>query len=329
MPEIVNNDQIRKLIKSISSNLIRAQKEESNRTDRTIRNNYLDKASADSVYLAKILLEMGELEECSKYFLSAAYSYEKVGACNQSMACYDKLLELGVDEFIDKAKDGLNRLASFKRDEIDITSKEGKINALDFLIWKYYGATTTKAKVYFSEEFDLEISTASIRSYAHELNERKRVIIWGGPQGREYHIYPNMADLATRTRHYGKSSLFEGSIESRITEEFNINFNRLSYNKELFIINEFIKPKMIMAVDVEGFVRNLNKFTENGFLIKAKGVLRRFTDLQSSGYELSSDVQANDYKIHTNDKLDVIDSKILLDGLTGEVIYESATAGDN
>jgi len=32
------------------------------------------------------------------------------------------------------------------------------------------------------------------------------VTIWGGPQGRPYHIYPNVVDLATRKGHYGKET---------------------------------------------------------------------------------------------------------------------------
>ena len=322
-------EEIRILIKSVTSNLLRAQREEHNTTDRTARNYFLDKASADSVYLAKLLLEIGDHRESSRYFLSAAHSYERAAAFIQSKACYDKLLEIGVEEFIEKAKSGLDNLDSLRKDVLDFTTKEGKISALDFLIWKHNWATTTKAKLYLYEEFGLDISTESIRLYANELKKRKRVVIWGGPQGREYHIYPNMADLATRAHHYGKKSLFEGSIESRITDKFTVDFNRLNYNKEMFILNERIKPKMIMVVDEEGFVRNLDKFAANGYPMIAKGVLRKFSYLQDNGNKIQINSKYNGQRTLSNDMLDVIDSEVLADGHTGEVIYEKETAGDN
>lgn len=325
----INFDKINILIKSVTSNLLRAQREEHNVKDRTERNYFLDKASADSVYLAKLLLENGDNQESSRYFLSAAYSYERAGAFVQSKACYDRLLEIGVPEYIEKAKKGLISLSSLKKDDLDLTSKEGKITALDFLIWKHNWATTTKAKAYLYEEFGLDISTGSIRLYANELKERRRVVIWGGPQGREYHIFPNMADLATRAQHYGKRSLFEGSIESRITDDFAIDFNKLIYNKEMFILNERIKPKMIMVVDEEGFVQNLDKFTANGYPMIAKGVLRQFSYLKDNGTEIQDNSNYNGHRTTRKDMLDVLDSEVLADGNTGEVIYEKETTGDN
>lgn len=325
--ESINSDRINILIKSITSNLLRAQRAEHNVKDRTERNYFLDKASADSVYLAKLLLETGDYRESSRYFLSAAHSYERAGAFIQSKACYDKLLEIAIPEFIEKAKKGLINLNSVKKDDLDLTSKEGKINALDILIWRHNWATTTKVKEYLYEEFGLDISTGSIRLYANELKERKRVVIWGGPQGREYHIYPNMADLATRTQHYGKKSLFEGLIESRITDDFTVDFNKLNYNKEIFILNERIKPKMIIVVDEEGFVRNLDKFATNGYPMIAKGVLRQFSYLKDNGNEIQKNSNFSNQKNPQNEMLDVLDSEVLADGHTGEVIYE--TAGDN
>lgn len=312
MPGSSYDESIRGIIRAISSNLIRAQREENdNKKDMTIRDYYLDKASADSVRLAKILFETEDYTECSRYFLSAAYSYEKAGALNQSIACFDRLIEINHPEFIERAKDGLKKVVSLKKEGIDPHTKEGKINALDFLIWKDFGIRTTDARDKLSSEFGIKVSLSSVRAYAHELKERKRATIWGGPQGREYHIYPNLADLATRARHYGKHSFFEGTIETRITDKFNIKLQNFNRSMELFIIDGYIKPKMILTVDMKGFDRNFEKFASPGLFVKALGVLRDFSDLEASGY-----------KATLNEKLDVIDSEALFDGKTDKPIYE-------
>lgn len=306
------NDKEKRLIKAVSSNLIRAQKEENK--DISQRNRYLEQASFDSVHLSQFLLETGNNIESSRYLFSAAHSYEKVEAFNQAMACYDKIIEIAHQDFLDQAQESLSSLYGTiheKNNEIDLKTKDGKISAIDFLIWKHHGITTTKTIEYFAEEFDQVISPTSVRSYARELEERKRVIIWGGPQGREYHIYPNVADLATRKRHYGEKTIIAGSIESRITDNFLIDFENWQYNKEFFILNGNIIPKMVMAVDMKAFVQNLMKFTKPGFSVKALGKLENFTELAGNGYRTT-----------LKEELDVIDSNVIFDGSTDGTIYE-------
>jgi len=308
------DNQTRGLIKAISSNLVRAQQEEKN--DLTNRNRYLEKAGFDSVRLAHILFEKGNRIESSRYLLSAANSYEAAEAYNQSTACYDKIIKIGEQDFLNKAKEGLSRLRDAKKDpkdKIDSSTREGKIAYLDFLVWKYHSIRTTQAIDYFAKEFGQNVSKDSVRSYAHELEERKRVIIWGGPQGREYKIYPNIADLASREKYYGVDTLFVGSIESRITN-FKIKFENWYFNKELFILNGTVVPKMVMVVDMEAFVKNIVKFASPDFKVKAFGTLEKFSNLADNGYETQLD-----------EKLDVINSKALIDRITDATLYERET----
>ncbi|MFZ3060358.1 MAG: hypothetical protein WA102_11570 [Candidatus Methanoperedens sp.] len=306
------DDQERGLIKTISSNLVRAQKEE--KKELTDRNRYLEKAGFDSVRLAHLLFEKENRIEGSRYLLSAAHSYEAAEAFIQATACYDKIIELGEPDFLNRAIEGssrLNEIKKDKKDKIDSSTREGKIAILDFLVWKHHAIKTTEAIEYFSKEFDQDVSTTSVRAYAHELEDRRRVIIWGGPQGREYHIYPNIADLATREKYYGVETLFAGSIESRITENFKINFENWYFNKELFILNETVVPKMVMTVDMEAFVQNIVKFASPGFSVKAFGTLEKFSNLADNGYEAD-----------LNKKLDVINSRALIDSFNDETIYQ-------
>lgn len=313
------NDQIRGLVKSISSNLIRAQREEQTSTpDIANKDLYLDKASSDSVYLAKMLFEMEDYNGSSRYFLSAANSYESAQAISQSIACYEKIIEIGISEFIDEARDGLSRVNNLRIRNINLSTKEDRIKALDLLVWEHLGLSTTSAIKLFLDEFGLDVSATSIIAYSHELDKRKRITLWGGPQGREYHMYPNIADLATRKQYYGKQYMFKGYIENRITENFNINYKNLDYNKELFVLNGSIKPKMIVAIDEDAFVRNIEKFVLPKFLIKAFGTLKRFADLTDNGYEAS-----------LGEELDVIDSNKLVDGENNQYIYERAVSGDH
>lgn len=114
---MLNNidDRARGLIKSISSNLIRAQSEEN--TDITNRNRHLEKAGFGSVRLANLLFERGDFIESSRYLLSAANSYEAAEAFNQATACYDKIIEIGEQDFLDKGKEGLSRLNDVIKDK--------------------------------------------------------------------------------------------------------------------------------------------------------------------------------------------------------------------
>lgn len=303
--------QVRELIKTVSSNFICAQREENG--DITKRNRYLEEASFVSIHLARLLSDREDLIESSRYLLSAAHSYEKAGAINHAIACYEKMIEIGETDFSNDAREGLSMLKRFRMDEIDLGTKEGKMTALDSLVWKHPGLTTTHALQYFLEEFDNKLSPTSIRSYARELEERKRVTIWGGPQGRPYHIYPNVVDLATRKGHYGKETLVQGSVESRITEDFRIKFEKWNYNKEMFILNGTIDPKVVMAVDMEGFAKNLKSFSEPGFRVSAVGILENFHALAGDGYETNLE-----------ENLDVIDSNVLIDGSTDAIIYTRA-----
>ena len=306
------DEPMRKLIKTVSSNFIRAQREENR--DLTKRNRYLEEASFDSIYLARLLSEREDLIESSRYLLSAAHSYEKAGAINHAIACYEKIIETGETDFSNDAREGLSMLKRFRiLDEIDLDTKEGKMAALDSLVWKHPGLTTAHALQYFLDELDQELSPTSVRLYARELKERKRVTIWGGPQGRAYHIYPNVVDLATRKGHYGKETLVHGSVEYRITEDFRIKFEKWNYNKEMFILNGTINPKVVMAIDMEGFVKNLKSFSEPGFRVSTVGILENFQDLAGNGYETNSE-----------ENLDVIDSNVLIDGYTDAIIYNGA-----
>lgn len=302
------SDTEQKLIKAVSSNLIRAQMEENKDTSK--RNRYLENASFESVHLSRLFLKEGNNIESSRYLMSAAYSFEKAEALNQAVACYNKIIEIEHQDFIDEAKEGLSRSIQEKKSDIDLSTKEGKLAALDLLVWKYNGLTTTQLIDNFSEEFDYEILSATVRNYAHELEERKRVIIWGGPQGREYHIYPNIANLATRRGFYGKKTMVAGSIESRITDNFSINFEQWYYNKELFILNGNVIPKMVMAIDMTAFVKNLVTFTNIGHPVKTFGILENFSGLASNGYETM-----------LNEDLDVIDPDVIIDGNTEGTIY--------
>lgn len=296
------------IIKAVSSNLIRAQMEENRDTSK--RNRYLEKASFESIHLSRLFLEKENNIESSRYLISAAYSFEKAEALNQAKACYDKVIEIEHQDFIEEAKEGLSRLIKEKKGNIDLNTREGKINAIDSLVWKYNGLTTTKLIDYFYKEFDDEIPSSTVRNYVHELQERKRVIIWGGPQGREYHIYPNVANLATRRGFYGKKTMIEGFVESRITDNFSINFEQWYYNKELFILNGKVIPKMVMAIDMTAFVNNLLTFTNSGHPIKTFGILEQFSKLANNGYETQ-----------LNEDLDVIDPDIIIDGNTEGTIY--------
>lgn len=307
MKELIKNDEIRALVKAISSNLIRAQREEGR--DLNYRNRYLEAAGSDSILLGRLLLdEYNNKVESSEYFLSAGHSFEESGALNPSRTCYEKVIEIGLQDFKDIASEGLEGIEKLEHRRIDLNTKEDRLNGLDHIVWTYKGLNTIQAVEYMKKDFGLELSRSTIRTYARELEERKRVAIWGGPQGRIYHIYPNLANLATRKDYYGDETVISGSIEDRVS--FKIQFQNWRYNKEIFVLNGSKRPKWLMTVDMNAYVKNLDKLTKIGYSLEAVGTLQDFQSLAVNGYvNIKSQYQ------------DVLDSRILIDSNTGEQIY--------
>jgi len=312
MMDLIKNNEIKGLVKAISSNLIRAQMEE--KRDLNLRNKYLESAGSDSIILGRLLLEFDNVES-SKYFLSAGRSFEESGAINRSRTCYEKVIEIGVADFIDKAMAGLERLDGVNQ-HIDLNTKEGRLTGLEYIVWKYKGLNTLEAAEYLKRDLGLERSTNTIRNYARELEARNRVAIWGGPQGRLYHIYPNLAYAATRKSYYGVETTISGSIEERFTPHFEIQLKNWSYNKEIFVVNGNRYQNILMAVDMNAYIKNLDRFSKKGYSIKALGSFQQFQSLASNGYEIIQ----SPYQ-------DFFDSKALIDSITGKPIYNRNTGG--
>jgi len=302
---LIKNTEIKGRVKAISSNLIRAQMEEK----MVLRNKYLESAGSDSIALGRLLLDVDNVES-SKYFLSGGRSFEESGAITCSRTCYEKVIEIGVGDFIDKAKAGLERLDSVTQ-HIDLNTKEGRLTGLEYIVWNYKGLNTLQAVLYLKNDLGLERSRSTIRNYARELEARKRVAIWGGPQGRLYHIYPNLAFVATRKSYYGVETTIRGLIEERVTSSyFKIQLKNWSYNKEIFVVNGNRSQNHLMAVDMNAYIKNLDRFSKRGYSIKALGSFQPFQSLASKGYEL---IQSPYH--------DFFDSKALIDSRTGKPIY--------
>ena len=312
MMNLVKNAEIKRLVKVISSNLVRAQMEE--KMDLYLRNKYLESAGSDSISLGRLLLEYDKVES-SKYFLTAGRSFEESGAINRSRTCYERLIEIGVGDFIDKAREGLERLENLNQ-HVDVNTKEGRLAGLDYIVWKYKGLNTLEAVEYLKKDFGLVLSTDTIRNYARELEVRDRVAIWGGPQGRIYHIYPNLSNLATRKGYYGVETAISGKIEERVTPSFKIQFQNWSYNKEIFVVNGTLFPELLLTVDMNAYIKNLDKLSKKGYAIKAVGTLQKFQSLAYGGYK----------NIESRSQ-DVFDSKILIDCITGEPMYNRNIGG--
>jgi len=310
-PEFLTNENVRELMKKVSSNLMRAQIEENR--DVSVRNKYLEQAGSDSVKLGRLLIELGDCHEASRYFLSAAFSFKKPYAITQARACFQKVIELDEPDFVDQAKVELSQLREIEKDVLDLETKEGRLAALDYLVWKHPAITTPKTQQLFEDEFDREINPSTMRNYAHELEKRRRIVLWGGPQGRVLHMYPNIAELATRSQHYGMTTLVSGIVGARLTNKFTIKLETLKHNKELFIINSSIVPSMLISIDMEGFVKNVKAFARPNFTLKALGSLEKFSDLVNIGYDSSR------YR-----EKDVLDSYRLIDH-TETTIYDRDT----
>jgi hypothetical protein len=311
MMNLIENSEIKGRVKAISSNLIRAQMEEK----MVLRNKYLESAGSDSIALGRLLLDVDNVES-SRYFLSGGRSFEESGAINCSRTCYEKVIEIGVDDFIDKAKAGLERLDSVTQ-HIDLNTKEGRLTGLEYIVWNYKGLNTLDAVLYLKNDLGLELSRSTIRNYARELEARNRVAIWGGPQGRLYHIYPNLAFVATRKSYYGVETTISGLIEERVTSSyFKIQLKNWSYNKEIFVVNGNRHQNHLMAVDMNAYIKNLDRFSKKGYSIKALGSFQQFQSLASNGYEL---IQSPYH--------DFFDSKALIDSITGKPIYNRTGGG--
>ena len=225
-------------------------------------------------------------------------------------------VKVGIDDFIDKAKEGLERLDRVNQ-HIDLNTKEGRLSGLEYIVWKYKGLNTLEAVVYLKKDLGLELSRSTIRNYARELEARNRVAIWGGPQGRLYHIYPNLAYVATRKSYYGVETTISGLIEERVTlSSFKIQLKNWTYNKEIFVVNGNRFQNILMAVDMNAYIKNLDRLSKKGYALKALGSFQQFQSLAANGYEI---IQLP-YQ-------DFFDSKALIDSITGKPIYNRNTGG--
>jgi len=302
----------------ISSNLIRAQREESKNNIK--KNQYLEKAANDSVKLANMYLQDNSYKKCIEYFLTAAKSYEKSKGYFQSKSCYKKLVSIYKNlyknnyyNYYDKSLEGLSRVKrvihnDFK-ERFNLEEREERISATNFLIWKNNGVKTNDLKIQYENNFNTSINIGTIRNYSEELENRNAVVIWGGPQGRPFRIYPNLMNLATRVDHYNESTLIEGTVQKRLTKEFSINTDRWNFNKEIFELNGKVVPSILVTVDMNAYVNNIDRFSR-GLQLKAIGKLNKTSQLSKMGY---------DSKKYT---FDVLDSNILIDDKTGEKIYD-------
>ena len=299
----------------ITTNLIHAQSEEGK--DVVTRNRYLSWAGLDSLKLAKRFISEKENREAAKYLLSAAYSYHEFGALYQSRMCFKMILDLGVDEFTDNAKEGLEKVNKLFNNLSISEQKEANITLLDYLVWEHRALNTLNAEEYF-KEYGVDITTSTVRNYARELEKRNKVVIWGGPQGRVYKIYPNISELTSKIDYYGYETMIPGAIQERITDKFCIKFENWRNNQELFILNGSNKPKIIMAIDMDAFTEHIKVFSKPGFSVKALGTLENFDQFIEKGY-------AQNF----NEKLDILDSKIIIDAKTNEAIYNRNSGADS
>jgi len=311
----------KEIVRNISSDLIRAQRQENK--DLKKKNQYLERAANESVKIANYYLKNNNHKKSIEYFLTAANSYEKSNALFQSKSCYKKLLDIYNEDktefydYYEKSKEGLSRIKKIIEEDFldffNLEKKEGRVSATDFLIWKNNGTDTNELVDQYEKNFHRSINDGTIRNYSRELENRKRVIIWGGPQGRPYHIYPNLMNLATRKDHYNNKTLIEGVMQNRLTNKFEINSNKWYSNKEIFEVNG-VNPSLLLTVDMDAFVRNIDKFRE-GLQVKAYGELNKPSELSEIGYTTN------------NNQFDILDSQLLIDYDTGEKIYGEINVG--
>lgn len=110
--DMFKDDTILALVRSISSNLIRAQRESRKyKKDSALENKYLILASMDSYCLASLLLKQGNYKISSRYFLSAGHSFKFIHNFKRAMLSYDKAAMVGLPEYLDDAKSGFSSSA--------------------------------------------------------------------------------------------------------------------------------------------------------------------------------------------------------------------------
>ncbi len=306
---LIENENYRNLVKKISSYLMRAKMEENRNIN--LRNKYLEIAGIFSIKLGNFLLIEGEKIESSRYLLSAGDSFMESQAFQQSKSCFNKVIEIGISQFIDEAKEKLSLLPTKNYTDFNFEEKEDRLHALDDLIWTINGLDTLGAMHKMQELIGIELTKTTIRNYARELEERGRIVIWGGPQGRIYHMYPNIVDLPLRHDTYGTTTIIGGSLEERMTNNFTIDFQTWNYNREIFIINGSITPKMLITIDMDGFLEHIDKLNRPHYPLKAVGTIESSSQLKKMGYQYNM-----------NKFNDVFTSTILIDNDTGGTLYQ-------
>lgn len=96
---------------------------------------------------------------------------------------------------------------------------------------------------------------SSVWQYVNELSAEKEIITVGGPQGAYRYCFPNLSNVADRTRFYHKVQGYDGTIEKKVTDRFNLDRARKYW--DIFLTNGVSIP-ILLVVDF-GMLHNVEK----------------------------------------------------------------------
>jgi len=203
-------------------------------------------------------------------------------------------------------------------DNLDTSKKEGRLTLLNVLVWKHQALNTKTAREKLSTEIGEEISLSTALNYAKELGRLRRIELWGGPQGRLYHMYPNLSLIADRSEHYGKEVSFDGVFSRRITQNFRINPRNLTTFQEMFVFNGSVNPEIFTTVDYQPFLNRMPLFLGGQFRVRVVGRLYPYKDAARMGFE---PVQGGPETLEQG--YDILFTEKIIDVVNNSVIYQS------
>ena len=220
----------------------------------TIENSHKRRASANQTAMkaAKCTLDLnriGREEIAIETGVTSAFLFLLGGHYGQVLSSAEALHASTENTRFEEDIEYYIKEAEVKLREPDVSSVDGRLDALYSLVWKYGILGTTEAMNELYERFDLKKSNPTINSYSSTLYEEKRIFRLGGPTGYRIEMFVNQTVSLSRKLNYGKVAFFEGNLVEQGPNAFERLWTKSMSHRKVYAIENGNDPKTYAIVE--------------------------------------------------------------------------------
>lgn len=177
----------------------------------------------------------------------------------------------------------------------NVSTKNGRLNALYSLIWEKGVLGTTEAMNEMLRRFGRWISNPTANWYSRTLHLERRAYRLGGPTGYKIEMFLNQSVSLSREKNYGKVAFFEGQLVERGPNMFRRLWKRDTGHRRVFEIENGNDPRTfaILAPEPEYGGRRKESFATDEYGVL--GELHPLSDMPDYGFEPILDFSMADF----------------------------------